>query len=80
MENIQTIISIAQKYRTKDKAVAVDPIELAMMAPVDHVPTATDYQVRAVGYDVASKVSIEINAVLGKDQDGTWHIERVDRI
>ena len=79
-ENIQTIINIAQKYRTKEKAAQPDPIELAMMAPFIHVPTATDYQVRVRGYDIPSKISVEVVATIGKGQDGAWNVERLDRI
>jgi len=80
VENVQTFLSVAQKFRTSSKKANPDAIELAMMLPGAHVPVSTDYQVVVDAYDALGKTHARVVAMINKDSSGAWQIERMNRM
>ncbi len=80
VENVSTFVALAQKYRTKEKPANPDGVELAMLAAGGHVPVALDYKVHVVGFDALTKTRVEVEALINKDQNGAWGIQRFNRV
>lgn len=80
VENVQSVISLVQPLRSSPAADRPDPVGLAVLATAKHVVTSACYRIDVNSTEKTGKTQRHVEAVVCKDQDGKFNIERLKRM